>query len=575
VTLPALLAGRRKGWFLRLVGLSAIEALALFAVAMLFRALLIALDTIEAVDLPLYISLSLLFCALLIALTHWGANSVAERLGMDYSNALRLVLLRSCVKATRGLRPQRLGTSMARMLGDLNAVREWVSQGLATTMIASATLLASIAGLAAIDVQLAQHLTIVSLILLLVLAPLAALRLYGLASELRRLRGRLSSRLADLVLAVSTVAYLGRYRSEARRVGRYNRALFNASVQRTRTLSLLTALAAVMVPASVAWVSLLLAKGYPLPMQQPGAWTTLLFTISLLSVSLMGLVRGMDQLINFVVARRRLVQLMQAADEATPARPGCDNLPLDRALSIEIKSLRNMTIDRAAHLQAVEGSTVALVGASGIGKSQLLRGLLQASHDVGEVRVAGIHLGDLSPASLRRAVQWVTPELPLMRGSLRRNLRYAARIKHQQLLHISQLCGLDVAYLNHANGLLLTEAGANLSSSLAARVRLARALATRPGVLLIDDAVFLYDPQAQQALRAARLAYEFTLVIATPKVDCVAYLQPNVVWHAKTDSSSVAGTRAQLSQERLCDRRSPLVSLVKPELITDVTQQLL
>ncbi len=542
MNLPRILSGRRRWWFLRLLGLSIIEALTLFAVAILFRELLIALHTLGPTGLPAHLPVALALSAVLIALTHWGANSTAERLGMDYSNALRLVLLRSCVTASQGAQPQRLGTSMARMIGDLAAVRDWISQGLATSMIASATLAAAFAGLAAIDPQLALHLAAASLILILVLAPLSALRLYRLARELRRLRGRLSSRLGDLVLAAATVAHLGRYRSEARRVDRHNQALLRASVARTRTLGLLTALTVVMVPATVAWVSLLLAKGHPLPMQQPGAWTTLLFTVSLLSVSLTGLVRSLDQWINFIVARRRLLQLMQTARKARPPRQGRQVLPRGQPLSLHIHALADLDMDLDSPLHAPAGSTVALVGASGLGKSQLLRHLLQARDNASDIRIAGLPLADIAPASLRKRVQWVTPAFALMRGSLLRNLRYAAPIKRQRLQRLGALCRLNIADTQAARAQRLDQAGTGLPSSLAARIRLARALAARPGVLLVDDAAFLYDPLAQQALRAVQAEGIVTLVIAAPDEQCVAVFEPDVVWRLAAGDQGVQVT---------------------------------
>jgi len=549
MTLPGFFIGQRQRWFFRLIGLSISEALALFAVTLLFRELLIALNVSGPDGLPAYLPVALALSAVLIALTHWGANSTAERLGMDYSNALRLALLRSCVTASQGPRPQRLGTSMTRMMGDLAAVRDWISQGLATSLIASATLMASFAGLAAIDTQLALHLAVASLILMLVLAPLAALRLHRLAHELRRLRGCLSSRLGDLVLGAATVSHLGRYRSEAYRVDRYGQALLHVSVARARTLSLLTALTVIIVPASMAWVSLLLAGGYPLSMQQPGSWTLLLFTTSLLSVSLMGLVRSLDQLISFRIARRRLVQLMQTAREARPSRRGRQILPRGEALQIDIHSLADLNMQLDSPLHAPAGCTVALVGASGLGKSRLLRSLLQARDDNGGVSIANLKLEDISPASLRKRIQWVTPEFALMRGSLLHNLRYAAPVKRQRLLHLSALCQLNIADKETARDQRLDQAGNGLPSSLAARTRLARALASRPGVLLVDDAAFLYDPLARQALQAVQAEGKLTLVIATPDERCVANLRPDVVWRleAKSQGTQVISQTGCLS----------------------------
>jgi len=561
VNLPRIFTGRRKLCFFYLVALSVIEALALFSVAMLFRELLIALHAVGPTGLPAWLPAALMSSAALIALTHWGTNSTAERLGMDYSNTLRLVLLRSCVTASQSLRPQRLGTSMARMMGDLAAVRDWVSRGIATSMIASATLLASFASLVSIDTQLALHLAIATLVLLLILTPLAAMRLHHLARELRRLRGRLSSRLGDLVLGASTVAYLGRYRGEARRVDTQSQALLQTSVARTRTLSLLTALTVIIVPASMAWVSLLLIRGHSLPMQQPGAWTTLLFTVSLLSASLTGLIRSLDQWISFRIARRRLLQLMQTARESLPSCPGNQPLPRKPALPVDIRALADPDIQINTPLHAPAGSTVALVGASGLGKSQLLRSLLQTHNDTSDISIADLNLVDIAPESLRKRVQWVTPELALMRGSLLRNLRYAEPIKRQRLRHLCALCQLSIADRQAARDQRLDQAGNDLPSSLAARIRLARALASRPGVLLVDDAAFLYDPLAQQALQAVQAEGKLTLIIATPDERCVANLHPDLVWYLDTENQ---GTQITAQERRVTPS---VIRLLAPESI--------
>ncbi len=76
----------------------------------------------------------------------------------------------------------------------------------------------------------------------------------------------------------------------------------------------------------------------------------------------------------------------------------------------------------------------------------------------------------------------------------------------------------------------LDQTGKDLPSALAARVRLARALASRPGLLLVDDAAFLYDPLAREALRTVQEKCKLTLVIAAPDIQCVNYLRPDVVW---------------------------------------------
>ncbi|MFD6247829.1 ABC transporter ATP-binding protein [Streptomyces roseolus] len=147
--------------------------------------------------------------------------------------------------------------------------------------------------------------------------------------------------------------------------------------------------------------------------------------------------------------------------------------------------LRNVALDLPA------GRTLALVGASGAGKSTCAH-LLARFWDPQEgaielVPESGdpVDLRELADADLRRAVAVVGQDTPLFHGTLAENLRLAAPdAADDRLAEAAELCGLDrFASLDTVIG----ERGATLSGGQRARIALARALLADPRILVLDE----------------------------------------------------------------------------------------
>ncbi|GGR62325.1 ABC transporter ATP-binding protein [Streptomyces roseolus] len=147
--------------------------------------------------------------------------------------------------------------------------------------------------------------------------------------------------------------------------------------------------------------------------------------------------------------------------------------------------LRNVALDLPA------GRTLALVGASGAGKSTCAH-LLARFWDPHEgaielVPESGdpVDLRELTDADLRRAVAVVGQDTPLFHGTLAENLRLAAPdAADDRLAEAAALCGLDrFASLDTVIG----ERGATLSGGQRARIALARALLADPRILVLDE----------------------------------------------------------------------------------------
>lgn len=165
--------------------------------------------------------------------------------------------------------------------------------------------------------------------------------------------------------------------------------------------------------------------------------------------------------------------------------------------------LRDITVD------IPKAGITAIVGPSGSGKSTLLR-LLNRLDDplAGEIRWRGQRLDELRPDELRRQVAMVFQRPPLFAGSVLDNFRVAmADIDEDRALHVLDHVGLPA-------GLLHRDA-ADLSGGEAQRMCVARALLTRPMVVLADEPTAALDGEARNTIEelAQQLADEGTPLV--------------------------------------------------------------
>ncbi|MET9435758.1 ABC transporter ATP-binding protein [Streptomyces sp. NPDC006551] len=158
------------------------------------------------------------------------------------------------------------------------------------------------------------------------------------------------------------------------------------------------------------------------------------------------------------------------------------------------------------------GETVALVGASGAGKSTVAH-LLARFWDPAEGAVelmdrsgAAVDVREVSEADLRGAVAVVGQDAPLFHGTLADNLRLAAPgASDERVREVAELCGIGHLAADPA-GLAIGERGATLSGGQRARVALGRALLASPRVLVLDETTANLDAAGEADLAAALTA---------------------------------------------------------------------
>ncbi len=172
-------------------------------------------------------------------------------------------------------------------------------------------------------------------------------------------------------------------------------------------------------------------------------------------------------------------------------------------------------------LSVAPGESVALVGASGAGKSTMLNlavGLIRP--DSGTVSIDGADLAGIDLGSYRRQVAVVPQEAVLFRGSVYDNVTYGLPEATPALVEraLADANALDfVRALPQGWDTPVGERGATLSGGQRQRIAIARALIRDPRVLILDEATSALDTESErliQASLAGLMAGRTTLIVA-------------------------------------------------------------
>jgi ATP-binding cassette subfamily B protein/subfamily B ATP-binding cassette protein MsbA len=222
----------------------------------------------------------------------------------------------------------------------------------------------------------------------------------------------------------------------------------------------------------------------------------------------MQIVNSISETQRGLAAMERVFELLDREPER-PDRPGAGPAPATfRTLCFEGVSFGYGDASPVLHdleLRVPGGSTVALVGPSGAGKTTITD-LVARFHDPGAGRITldGVDLRDLQLDSYRRQLGIVQQETFLFDGTVRDNLRYAKRsASDAEVEDAARRANADrfIRELPQGYETLIGERGVKLSGGQRQRLAIARALLADPAILILDEATSNLDTESERLIQ--------------------------------------------------------------------------
>lgn len=255
-----------------------------------------------------------------------------------------------------------------------------------------------------------------------------------------------------------------------------------------------------------------------------GTYSFLVFITQRLLWPLTTLGRTLDDYQRSMASSRRVLDLI---DTPVQIRSGSSPFPPERvrgAISYEHVDFgyrnRNLLLKDFC-LQINAGATVGIVGATGSGKSTLMKLLLRLYPlSEGRICIDGQSINDLNLNDLRRSIALVSQEVYLFQGSVAANIAYGnPEATRQQVIAAAQQAEADGFIQGLPNGYdtMVGERGQRLSGGQRQRIALARAILKDAPILVLDEATAAVDNETEAAIQRSLLqitANRTTLVIA-------------------------------------------------------------
>jgi ATP-binding cassette, subfamily B, bacterial MsbA len=361
--------------------------------------------------------------------------------------------------------------------------------------------------------------------------PLAIRPIVAIGQRMRRVSantqaeiGQLTTLLNQTFQGARLVKAYGMEEYEERRAARLFESLFSLIDRATRTRSRASPMMESLGGAAIAVVILYGGHQVISGARTPGAFFSFITALLLAYQPMKSLANLNASLQEGLAAVQRIFQVLDV-------EPTIRDLPAAKPLQVAGGEIRfhevrfgyvpgAVAVDRIS-LTIPAGCTVALVGASGAGKSTILN-LIPRFFDVdeGSISIDGQDIRSVSLASLRAAIALVAQEVTLFDDTLRANIAYghfgATQAEIEAAVRGAGAEGL-IRELPNGYDTQVGEHGVRLSGGQRQRLAIARAMLKDAPILLLDEATSALDSESERQVRIALRALirgRTTLVIA-------------------------------------------------------------
>lgn len=456
------------------------------------------------------------------------------------------------------------GQLLSRMMGDINTIRRWIAFGMIMAVTSAVTIIVGM-------ILLMRSSVLLALVFIVAAIPVSviAYRFHREYSVLSRLsqdqNGDLATTIEQSVQGIRVLKAFGRGPSALEGFTEQAEELRRTEVRKATAIARFD-MFMFMLPELALGVALFLglhltARGDMNVGQLASYFATATLVVG--PVRMLGMLFG--QAVNATTALDRHYEVMDEENTiVSPEQPRRVD-PADARGEVRMEGVHFRYADAPDHVQDVldgvdlevrPGETMALVGVTGSGKSTLLQ-LVPRLYDVtaGSISIDGVDVRDMDLTELRTLTAVAFEDATLFSDSVRENVLLGAdaSLSEEESEALLRLA-LDTADAGFAHDLpegvdtRIGEEGMSLSGGQRQRLALARAIAARPAVLLLDDPLSALDTRTEETVtgRLREVLKGTTTLIVAHRTSTVALADRVALLDAGTVVA--VGTHAELME---------------------------